>query len=244
MSFIATTDFYLEVAKGNVPGHAIVNIAATNPEVGTTDEDVWDVGGVLLYPTANESMEFVFANSNDTAAGTGAREITLRYMDDTYVEQTPLVIASNGGTLSAGISDYFRKIEMTVTAVGSDAENEGDVTLQVTGGGAVRGQINATENESQDSHYTVPAGKTAYILGGKEDINKNEDLILRYRRTDGDNGIFRTLLRSSLYQDQFGLTLRAPSSALVEKTDLKVLCVSSNTTAEASIFLQILVVDN
>lgn len=244
MSFFGSSDFYLEVAKGNVPGHSILNVAGNNPLVGTVVEEVWDPGGILVYPTVNESWEIFSANANDTAAGTGAQEVTIRYLDDAYIEQTPIVLATNGGTVSLGISDGFRFLNARVTAIGSSGLNEGNITIRVTGAGATRGQINATNNESQDSHLTIPAGKTGFILTFYHEINKNEDINFIYKRTDGDNGIFRTIFSSSLYQDQTGLVPKAPADALPEKTDLKALCVSSNTNARATSIFQVLMVDD
>lgn len=250
MSFFGSTDFLLEVGKGNVPGHETFNLRGSNPLVGTTLEDVWDPGGVLVYPTANESWELVSADVNDTAAGTGAQEVTIRYLDDTYAEQTAAVVATNGGTVSTGITDGFRLIDMRVTAAGSSAENEGDLTLQVTGGGNTRGQINFStvfafgENRNLDAHYTVPLGKTAILISFFNDINKNEDCHFYMRRTAGDDGIFKTMFTSSVYQSEFGMNVNGGSEQLDEKTDLKITCVSSNTNAIATIFAQLLVIDN
>lgn len=253
MSFYGASDFYLEVMKGNVEGHSMLNVAGTNPSVGSTGfEEVWDPGGLLVYPTANESWELFSADANDTAAGTGAQEVTIRYLDEDYIEQTPLVIATNGGTVSLGITDGFRFVNAVVTAVGSNGDLVGDLTIRVTGAGDTRGQINAEtalppnigHNESQDAHITIPAGKTGYGLSFYHEINKNEDINFVYKRTDGDNGIFRTLFSSSLYQDQAGVVFKAPTDPFIEKTDIKVLCISANLNARATLLFQLLLVDN
>jgi hypothetical protein len=199
----------------------------------------------MTYPAVAESWEMVSADANDTAAGTGAREVTITYLDDSYIEQEQ-VVATNGGTVSTAIMDGFRFIGARVTAVGSGGENAGNITIQVTGGGDIRGQINSgnTSNESQHGHYTIPAGKTGYLLTVYEEINKNEDIRFNIRRTDADNGVFRTLITSSLYQDQFGLVLKAPSDPIPAKSDIKVECVSSNALAIGTIFYQIILVDS
>ena len=51
MSRIGSTDFMLEVAKGNVVGHSQMNKYGHNPEVTTaTDpEDVWSGGGLYEF---------------------------------------------------------------------------------------------------------------------------------------------------------------------------------------------------
>ena len=49
----ASPDYYLEIAKGNVPGNSVVNKFGHNPladagTTGATPQDVW--GGGDLYP--------------------------------------------------------------------------------------------------------------------------------------------------------------------------------------------------
>jgi len=48
-----TTDFFMEVAKGNIPGHKGIEIAGENIDLDNTGtfEDIWDVGGVCVPPT-------------------------------------------------------------------------------------------------------------------------------------------------------------------------------------------------
>lgn len=242
-------DFYFEIAQGNILGMSISNIVGTNPLVsGAGFEDIWRAGGFLQYPTANVTVELESLDVNDTAAGTGAQEITIRYMDDTYVEQTPVVVATNGGVVATGITDFFRPIEITATAVGSGDQNAGTIRLQNTSTGDIYDQMDVQngigDNEGQNSHFTVPAGKTGYIIGFYEEINKNEDIVFKVRRTDGANGIFRTLLTSNLYQDQFGLFFKAPADPLPEKTDIKIIGKSTNTTAIGTAFYQMILVDN
>lgn len=48
-----TTDYYMEVAAGNIPGHVGVEIAGENTDIdsGGVFQDVWDVGGLHVPPT-------------------------------------------------------------------------------------------------------------------------------------------------------------------------------------------------
>jgi len=48
MSYLFNRDFYLELAKGNVPKHSILTRLGHNSVVstGTTPEDIWGAGGV------------------------------------------------------------------------------------------------------------------------------------------------------------------------------------------------------
>ena len=100
-----------------------------------------------------------------------------------------------------------------------------------------------SENVSMSSHYTVPAGKTTYLIAILEEINKGEDVVLEYRRTVGDSGIFITRGKSAIYQssNRYNFTL---FNALPEKSDYKVTAVSSNALAAPFTFIELLEVDD
>jgi len=59
MSFFGSTEFYLEVAKGNVPGHSFLITTGRNSAVGLFFEDIW--GGGLL-----SSMDYDAQTANFT----------------------------------------------------------------------------------------------------------------------------------------------------------------------------------
>ena len=52
--FSHPTDFFLEVAKGNVRGHVLFAKFGENPEIAAVSgfEDIWDAGGTYATPTA------------------------------------------------------------------------------------------------------------------------------------------------------------------------------------------------
>jgi hypothetical protein len=83
-------DFYLEVHKGNVTGHSIIHKFGHNTAIPTTYTPVTSIGS---YPTPQVSGATTLrikagGDANDTAAGTGAREITLIGVDETGAEVT------------------------------------------------------------------------------------------------------------------------------------------------------------
>lgn len=251
MSFYGNTVFYLEVKKGNVVGHTIVDVTGTNTDVDTgTPEDIWPPGGNLVYPTANETVELFSADANDTAAGTGAQEVTITYMDDNHIVQTPVAVSTNGGTVATGITDYFRLVGMDVTAAGSSGFNAGDITLRVSGGSATRTAINFNTdydvgvNTALDSHFTVPAGKTGYIITVSTSSRKGKDAVISLGFTNGTNNLFANKFPIATYQNSFVVTLDAPLGPFPEKTDIKAICATENVNTEVQISYQVLLVDN
>lgn len=241
---MGATDFFVEVAKGNVPGHALFTLVARNPAVGNTEEDIWGVGGKLVYPLIGEQWELVSDSTNDTSAGTGARSVNVFYLDDNYVRQEEIVILNGTSAVAMVATNAFRTRTIAVATAGSGDENDGDITLQVVSGGNPRNRALAGKNNDQDCHYTVPAGVTAFPIFIYEEINKNEDIVIEYQITDGTSQIFRTLFLSSIYQNTNPVPFAAPPIPLLEKSDVRIRAVSSNLAAAPSIIVQFLEVDN
>jgi len=237
-------DFFLEVAKGNVPGHAGRSIVGRNPAVGLSVEDVWDPGGVLVYATAGEQLELSSTDANDTSAGTGARTVKLFYQDNDYVRQEEIITLNGVSVVTTTATDIFRVEAMEVITAGTGAENAGQLNLTVVSAGATRGAMLVGENITKDGHYTVPAGKTTFFINLFEEINKNEDVVLEYKATRGTNGIFRTALKSAIYQSNVNIPIFFTQGILVEKTDIKTTAISTNAAAAPSVFIQLIEVDN
>ena len=165
-----STDPLLDIAKGKVPGESLVEMLGRNPTTGTSFSTHWGPGGAIAYiaPTANETWEIVSTSANDTSAGTGATNVLVVYLDSDYVEKT--IIAVMNGTSAVTLNaDMFRLQNIITTGVGSTKFNEGTITVRVSGGGNIRGEIPFVIGDrgfsvSQDGIYSVPAGKMAFGL--------------------------------------------------------------------------------
>lgn len=242
----APPSFFFEISKGNVPGHASRNVIGRNPQVSTSAEDVWDPGDILVYPTVGEQWEVLSSSVNDTALGTGARTVELRYQDDQYARQAETVSLNGTTPVLFTATDQFRFEEFEVMSAdpSNGNVNDGDITVRVASGGATRGALLAGENIALDGHYTVPAGKTSFIVGIFQEINKNEDVVVSYLATRGENGIFRAGIKSSIYQSSATFPFVLAAIKLEEKTDFKTMAVSSNLIATPLVMIQIIEVDN
>ena len=240
----AMSNYLIEVGLGNVPGTFATTVSSRNPAVGSVSvEDVWDPGGVLIYPTAGEQWEIVSASVNDTSAGTGARSVTILYLDDQYVKQFEVVTLNGTTPVTTTATDMFRLRRVLTTTAGSLAENDGELTIRVAGGGNTRGAVLAGNNTTMAVHYTVPAGVTAFIVGTTLEINKGEDVVLSFRITFGPTGIFLNAAESFLYQS-INRRNAGVFQPIVEKSDFRVQAISSNAVAAPAVFLEILEIDN
>ena len=95
-TFDHPTDFFLEVAKGNVPGHSFITKFGENPTIAAAAgfEDVWDGGGIYLNPVAavvhNVSSSLAADTGTVLSSGTatGGSFTTLIDADATFVTDT------------------------------------------------------------------------------------------------------------------------------------------------------------
>lgn len=243
---------YLDIELGNATGFSSASIFGLNPLVGSaTFEDIWDVGGVLTYPTAGETWELVSTSIQDGVSGTGALTVLVQYLDNTYTQQFE-IITTNGTTPVTFIAtNAFRFIRAIVLTAGSGSTNAGDVTIRVSGQTAqafLRGRIltpvsGAGGGNTLGGHHTVPAGFTDHLVFVFSGINKNEDLDIRLMSTIGDAGVFSTRFRINLYQNTVPSPVVIPAT-FTEKSDLKLIAKSTNTNAVGSVALQFVRTEN
>ena len=88
-------DFRTALARGQIEGHSYVHKFGAHT-VGTTIAPVCQ-GGFYRMPQVNATVELaaISGSANDIAGGSGAREITVQYLDSSCALQTG-TIAMNG----------------------------------------------------------------------------------------------------------------------------------------------------
>lgn len=172
MSYIKTTNFSLEVAKGNVPKHGLITKFGHNNDIdtGSTPEDIWNTGGAYVAPTAARVHAIVSTSVNDTSAGTGARTVLLYGVDATYARITETVTL-NGTTPVNTVSSYLHIHLIQVRTVGSGGVNAGLITATAATDATVTCSVAVGEGQSESSVYLVPLGYTAYIMRIRSRMN-------------------------------------------------------------------------
>lgn len=158
------TDFYLEVAKGNIPGHSTVIIKGHNPSQSSAsgEVDICEFGN-LQYLTAAEKMKIKSNNANDSSSGTGAQSVLVEGVAQSG-EAIDEIISTNGLLDVLTSKDYLRINSLTGLDVGAANWNVGTITATADITGTVQDQMNPTEGDSKSSHYTVPLNHELYIM--------------------------------------------------------------------------------
>jgi len=252
-----TTDFLLEVGKGNKLGHSFSAVIMKNPSCSSTVlSDVWGGSGNMILPSAAESWEIVSSSVNDTAAGSGARTVLISSLDDDYGVQTPQVVTLDGQTPVALTGTHFRPHPLSATSTifvltaGSKETNEGLITLRVSGAGATRSVILADSGASdagsisEDSQIAVPAGVTLFGLKVIIDwpVNQSGDVTTSIKPFGADTARISSG-RLPLYQNVLDLNFRALFQ-FTEKTDFSFRALSTNSGSELSVIEEFLIVEN
>ena len=148
--------FNLQVSRGQITGHSVVNIFGyfTTPASANTFRTVWELGSTTAYAFPSSAVTMtITGTSGDTAS------ILVSGLDANYNPISEIVVL-NGGTGVTTSNKYFRINNMSVV-VGSATNPSSTVTC--INGGVTYAQINAGVGTTQMSVYTVPAGYTLYL---------------------------------------------------------------------------------
>jgi hypothetical protein len=195
MTYLPDKEFYLEIAKGNVPGHSIVNKFGINQDIDSSVnyEVIWDGGGSTYKgfdATGAEQVEAFSSSADDTnTTGTGAWTLEIYGLDANYALQNEtLNMAGTGVTRT--VNNYIRVHRAVVRTAGTGGANAGVITVrQVTTFANVFIDMIAGYNQSMVACYTIPAGKTGYLLDWFVTLagRTNADVEARLReRPDGE----------------------------------------------------------
>ena len=199
---------------------------------GTTEETIWDQGGLYEYPTSASTMTVSSSSTDDAASGTGARTVAIAGLDAEYREISETVTL-DAQTAVNTVNQYLRVYRAMVMTAGSGASNAGNIyigTGTVTDGVPANtyARISTGEGQTLMAIFTVPAGYTAYIqqgtiTSGTEQANKYVTARLKVRPF---GGVFQTKALVTLVNQfigfDFGVALSIP-----EKSDIEARAISS-----------------
>lgn len=172
----------------------------------------------------------VVVTSNAADAG----QLTIEGLDTDYnfVSETLTLT----GTSTAGAQTFQRISRAYYTDSAVNAHN-----ITITIGGTVVTRIDAEYGQTLQAFYTIPAGKTGYLLQLSASASKNQEtLVAMFQKPFGEQ--FRVAQTIALYQNNQTLDFGIPIK-LTEKTDLDVRCKGASN-AVISVEFTLVLVDN
>ena len=220
----------ISIASGGLSGYSHVH------KFGATDEDVtggtvWDGNSAAVhYPYPADGVVSVVSTLNAGA------EVYVEGLDANHAEQSEIVAIGATGALT--FSRIFRAYMV-------DTDNDADVTINQ--GGTIGAKILAGCGQTLMAVYTVPAGKTAYMVKltvGSDKASTNSAMSYSLMaREHNDGGVFRIKGRFNSAGGQNILMEYPIPLHFPEKTDIRIDLTAAQQTAVSATF-DIILVDN
>ena len=161
---LGVTDLSLfeRIAFGIEPNATAWSKTGYNPDVGTTEEDLWALGSTYVWPSSPQQMEVYSANAADTAAGTGVQSVHLYYLDAAGVDKVE-TIALNGGVVATTATNILRVQAFRAATCGTGKKAAGNIDVRAIADTPVYSRIALGYTRARNTAYRVPAGKTLYV---------------------------------------------------------------------------------
>lgn len=260
MSFIPNNDIYFEVARGNVPGRSVIHKFGRNNAVGTSFAPI-AMGGIYRTPqvAGATTLRIKAGDANDTAAGTGARTVTLEGLDQTGAFATESLTTAGASAGTAGAITFMRLFRAWVATSGSYADPNtptgshiADVVIENGAGGTDWATISLSgvaRGQTEIGAYTVPLGKEAYaiIVAINTEASKDTD-VLMYQRPDilqtaAPYSAQRVLLELGGTAGEAGLNPKSPMGPFPALTDIYFMGRVASGSGEVDVDFEIHLVD-
>ena len=168
----------LAIGRNAIPGLSGVSRFGTAFSVGTTEETVWNEGGIYPYMSSPRILTISSTDGDDAAAGTGLRSLVITGLVDDYESATEIITLDGANAVST-TKNWIRIFDITGFLVGANGVNIGDVYIgegALTSGkpAIVYAKIQIGRGRSLMAIYTIPKGCTGHgvvssFFGGKAD---------------------------------------------------------------------------
>lgn len=229
---MASPDWYMAIARGQVPGATVQNIYGYQAVVGTTSIPLWENATTYTYPASATTMLLYSSSASDTAVS-----IIIVGLDSNYNRQTETLLLTNGTTGVTTVNQYIR---INSIAVNGSNNPVGIICLSNAGKTTTYAQINLTgaqsDGRSQMSIFTVPNGYTFYLTrvnAYSSPEGSNRYLTYTVWTRNATTGII-TILQQAPFVEQYQ-TVRVAPRPYPGKTDIQWRVQTSASTSAVSI---------
>jgi len=232
--------FYLEVAQGLISGYSFNHKFGAVPSMSSgATGSIWDINDTIYPWDALSSGSIVNIERNN--GSDDGLIVTVQGLDENYdFTQEEITIT---GADQTGSQLFTRVNRAFVTGNGG---NVGDVDIEAgSAGGTTVAKIIAGYGQTQMAVYTIPAGKTGYILHGtatgSSDTDAEGRMMVRYFGTNAFRigHSFELQLRGGQYDYTFQTPIPVP-----EKTDIDVRATMRSNNKRITAAFDVLLVDN
>lgn len=149
------------IAAGRIPGAGPWVKTSHVEGLQTTDGGVlvWDSRTIFTFLTSAQNLEIVSASASDTSAGVGGRTVAIELIKPDYSVTTEVVTLNGLTPVAIPNGPYIFVNYTTVITAGSTFSNVGNLSVRVSGGGALQDFVLGGSGLSRAGKYMVPLGK-------------------------------------------------------------------------------------
>ncbi len=225
-------NFNYKLARGDFSDIQNKFVYGKSAAITTSESVIWDNGGNYTFLTAAEKLAIVSASDEDKAGGAGAYTLFIEGLDANFVYQNE-TISLNGTTEVNSTKNYIRLLHAEVRLCGTNSAiggaNTGIITISGDTSDTVLGKILATRGQIQSAIYTVPAGKSMYIMSMHFSTGEGKACTYRVmvRNGVGSSYAFSVKYSVSVFENTSPVGIPVPLK-IPEKLDI---CITGITTA-------------
>jgi len=238
-----TEPFYLQVAERQIAFHKSIFKFGFNPDIDNVLETVWAQGGLYTYLTSASTLYVSSSSANDTAAGTGAQNVTISGLDADYNEVSVTVDLNGQTAVQLGLANNWIRVNRgSVNTSGATGSNEG--VIYVGTEAAPVGGVPATpyatiaigDNQTLMALWTVPANFTAYVLQTDVTVatTQNNKYATVHFLARPDGGVFQVkdkfVIAEGSHHQEYAIPLK-----FNEKTDIEFRAIGDSVGADIAI---------
>lgn len=251
------SEFYLEMAKGDVKGHSVISKFGEADAIGTTWTIITD-SQTYPMPTAGASLEILSSSDVDSTGNAGAQQVLIQGIGLDWREQTETV--SLQGTQAVDLSNtWLRVYRMYLVGTNTYAStsastHDGTITLRADGGGATWAALTKDNvfayGQSLIGAYTVPKGKTAFLTSYTADIEPTKNANIAFFQRCGADDVtppYEALRLQALHeglQNTLVITNHIQRGPFVGPCDIGFFGKVANNTANISLQFNLVLIDN
>ena len=216
-----------------------------NNSVGTSQEEIWNVGGIEAYLSTAERMNIVSTSVEDDAdknpAGTGAYTLTIFGLNNDW-EEISETVTLNGQSNVLTTNSYLRVFRMVVNSAGSSGSNVGTITSTASISSSVHAQINPTDNQTLKINFSIPFDKYGIITHAEIGCAKSDDCEIRFKvRPFGE--VFQTKRLLNFFQSTVSFSNIIPI-LLPPKSDITITALSAAGGVKVSANIDYYLIDS
>ena len=221
-------DNFLNIARNLIRDTSHINKFGFNDNVGT-DFEVIGVGSAnFVYPTTAAVASVVSTDANDDDGDTGARTLSIQGLDGNYNDITETVTL-NGTSAVTTTATFLRIFRARIETAGTSEGAEGTITVSV-GGNEIARLDPVYDNQTLQAAYTVPAGKTAYLIRIQATSTKDNKaaMVGLFTRSSNADSVFTVKQLIEVYRNSVVVEFPVPLK-ITEKTDIELRGKNLNT---------------